>query len=131
MLLATTTFLAAILPISHVWFEYGYRAFGQNLVWRFGTQQVLALAVIVVLSALNCGRVVLGGQVQLWLTVLKVAGIVVLVGGILFFSKEGTVANLARPLGVKPWTGFAAFGTAMSPVNAEPPKIRRSICAMR
>ena len=107
------TFLAAILPINHVWAEYSYHAFGQTLVWRFGTQQVLAVAVIVVLSALNCGRVVLGGQVQLWLTVLKVAGIAVIVGGILLFSKAGTIANLARPLGVRPWTGFAAFGTAM------------------
>ena len=107
------TFLAAILPINHVWAEYSYHAFGQTLVWRLGTQQVLAVAVIVVLSALNCGRVVLGGQVQLWLTVLKVAGIAVIVGGILFFSKAGTIANLARPLGVRPWTGFAAFGTAM------------------
>ena len=107
------TFLAAILPINHVWFEYSYRAFGQPLVWRFGTQQVLAVSVIVLLSALNCGRVVLGGQVQLWLTVLKVAGIAVIVGGILFFSRGGTIANLARPLGVRPWTGFAAFGTAM------------------
>jgi APA family basic amino acid/polyamine antiporter len=107
------TFLAAILPINHVWTEHTYRAFGQTLVWRFGTQQVLAVAVIVLLSALNCGRVVLGGQVQLWLTVLKVAGIAVIVGGILLFSKGGTIAHLARPLGVRPWTGFAAFGTAM------------------
>ena len=74
------TFLAAILPINHVWMEYSYHAFGQTLVWRFGTQQALAVAVIVVLSALNCGRVVLGGQVQLWLTVLKVAGIAVKIG---------------------------------------------------
>ncbi len=107
------TFLAAILPINHVWTEHTYRAFGQTLVWRFGTQQVLAVAVIVLLSALNCGRVVLGGQVQLWLTVLKVAGIAVIVGGILLFSQGGTIAHLARPLGVRPWTGFAAFGTAM------------------
>jgi APA family basic amino acid/polyamine antiporter len=107
------TFLAAILPINHVWIEYSYRAFGQPMVWRFGTQTVLALGVIILLSALNCGRVVLGGQVQLWLTILKVAGIAVIVGGILFFSKAGGLANLARPAGVRPWTGFAAFGTAM------------------
>ncbi|HYK49819.1 MAG TPA: amino acid permease, partial [Terriglobales bacterium] len=54
------TFLAAMLPINHLWAEYTYHAFGQTLVWRFGTQQVLALGVIVLLSALNCGRVVLG-----------------------------------------------------------------------
>jgi APA family basic amino acid/polyamine antiporter len=107
------TFLAAILPINRVWIEYPYHAFGQPMVWRFGTQTVLALVVIILLSALNCGRVVLGGQVQLWLTILKVAGIAILVEGILFFSKSGGLANLARPSGVRPWTGFAAFGTAM------------------
>ena len=107
------TFLAAILPINHIWAEYTYRAFGQTLVWRFGTQQLLALGVIILLSALNCGRVVLGGQVQFWLTILKVAGIAVIVGGIVLFSKGGSIANLALPLGARPWTGFAAFGTAM------------------
>ena len=107
------TFLAAILPINRLWAEYTYHAFGQTLVWRFGTQQVLALGVIVLLSALNCGRVVLGGQVQLLMTLLKVAGIAVIVGGILLFSKGGTLANLARPEGVRAWSGFAPFGTAM------------------
>ncbi|HEY3972664.1 MAG TPA: amino acid permease [Candidatus Sulfotelmatobacter sp.] len=111
------TFLAAILPINYVWSEYNYHAFGQTLVWRFGTQQVLAVGVIILLSALNCGRVVLGGQVQLWVTILKVAGIAVIVGGILLFSKGGTVAHLASPAGggtgVGFWHGVAPFGTAM------------------
>jgi len=107
------TFLAAMLPINHVWMKYTYQAFGQTLVWRFGTQQVLALGVIFLLSALNCGRVVLGGRIQLLMTILKVAGIAVIVGGILLFSNEGTVANLTRPEGVRPWTGLAPFGTAM------------------
>ncbi len=107
------TFLAAVLPINHVWVAYSYHAFGQSLVWRFGTQQVLALAVIIVLSALNCGRVVLGGHVQVWLTILKVGGIGVIVGGILLFSKGGSMANLATSAGVRPLTGLASFGTAM------------------
>jgi basic amino acid/polyamine antiporter, APA family len=107
------TFLAAILPINRLWVEHTYHAFGQTLVWRFGTQQVLAVGVIVLLSALNCGRVVLGGQVQYLMTILKVAGITIIVGGILFFSKSGGLANLIRPAGVQPWTGLAPFGTAM------------------
>jgi len=107
------TFLAAILPINHVWIEFPYHVFGQSLVYRFGSQQVLAVTVIVVLSAVNCGRVVLGGQVQNLMTILKVAGIAIIVGGIFFFSRGGTLANLARPEGVPPFTGFAAFGTAM------------------
>jgi APA family basic amino acid/polyamine antiporter len=107
------TFLSAMLPINRLWAEYSYHAFGQELVWRFGTQQLLALSVIVLLSALNCGRVLLGGQVQYIMTILKVAGIAVIVGGIFLFSKGGSFSNLARPEGAQAWTGFAAFGTAM------------------
>ena len=107
------TFLAAILPINHVWTEYTYHAFGQALVWRFGTQQALAVSVIVLLSLLNCGKVVLGGQVQLCLTILKVGGIAVIVGGILLFSKEGSLAHLSSRTGTGAWSGIAPFGTAM------------------
>ena len=118
------TFLAAILPINHLWFEYTYHAFGQTLVWRFGTQQVLAVSVIVLLSLLNCGRVVLGGQVQYLMTVLKVAGIAIIVGGIVFFSRveawriwPGQLEcgrGLAwRPLGQRCWRryGLMRVGT--------------------
>jgi len=101
------TFLAAILPINRLWLVYSYHAFGQSLVWRFGTQQLLAVGVIVVLSASNCGRVVFGGQVQFLMTALKVAGIAIIVVGIFLFSKGGTLANLASPAGVRPWTGLA------------------------
>ncbi|MBI3476791.1 MAG: amino acid permease [Acidobacteria bacterium] len=107
------TFLVAILPINRLWAEYTYHAFGQTLVWRFGTQQVLALSVIFLLSALNCGSVVLGGRVQLLMTVLKVTGIAVIVGGIFIFSKGGSLSHLVRPEGVRSWSGLAPFGTAM------------------
>jgi len=107
------TFLVAILPINRLWAEYTYHAFGQTLVWRFGTQQVLALSVIVFFSALNCGSVVLGGRVQLLMTILKVAGIGLIVGGIFVFSKGVSLSHLARPEGVQSWTGLAPFGTAM------------------
>src|SRR5256885_16643704 len=91
------TFVAAILPINRVWTEISYRAFGQELVWRFGTQQVLALGVILLLSLLNCGRVAFGGHVQLWLTLLKVAGIAGVVAGVMFFrSGEGGVGEECR-----------------------------------
>ncbi|HEY1271051.1 MAG TPA: amino acid permease [Terriglobales bacterium] len=107
------TFLSAMLPIRQVWTEQTYHAFGQTLTWRFGTEQLLAVGVIVLLSAVNCGRVVLGGQVQYLMTVLKVAGIAIIVGGIFLFSKGGSMAHLARPQGVGRWTGLAPFGTAM------------------
>lgn len=106
-------FLGAMLPMNHLWAQYTYHAFGQTMVWRFGTQQLLAVSVIVLLSLINCGRVVLGGQVQVFMTILKVSGIAIIVGGIFFFSRNGTLSNLARPEGVPAFTGFAAFGTAM------------------
>jgi basic amino acid/polyamine antiporter, APA family len=107
------TFLSAIIPINQLWAEYTYHAFGQTLTWRFGTQQVLAVAVIVLFSVVNCGRVVLGGRVQYVMTIVKVAGIAVIVGGIFLFSKGGSLSHLARPQGVGAWTGSAPFGTAM------------------
>jgi len=107
------TFLVAILPINHLWVEHTYHAFGQTLVWRFGTQQVLALSVIVLLSGLNCGSVLFGGRVQLVMTVLKVAGIALIVGGIFAFSRGASLSHLVKPEGAPAWSGFAAFGTAM------------------
>ena len=107
------TFLVAILPINHLWAEYTYHAFGQTLVWRFGTQQLLAIGAIVLLSALNCGSVLLGGRVQFLMTIFKVTGIAFIVVGVLIFSKGGNLSNLARPEGSPSWTGLAPFGTAM------------------
>src|SRR5262249_13757546 len=47
------------------------------------------------------------------LTVLKIAGIAVIIVGVFFFAPNVTWSNLAAPAGAHRWSGFALFGTAM------------------
>ena len=108
------TFLAAILPINHVWSEYSYRAFGQPLVWRFGTQQVLAVAVIVLLVSAELRPRGAGRTSSALVDGSQGCGDC---GDrrrhpLLFQGRHRSPTWLV-PLGVRPWTGFAAFGTAM------------------
>ena len=108
------TFLSAVLPLKTVWIEHQYRFLGQTIDWRLGTLQLVAVAVILVFAAVNCLAVALGGKVQSALTVLKIAGIVVVVGGVFLFSDGASWDHLAAPTGMTgSLGGAAAFGTAM------------------
>jgi basic amino acid/polyamine antiporter, APA family len=66
-------FLSAFLPLNQVWAERKFTLFDQTINWQFGSKQVVAMAVILLLSALNCLTVAFGGKVQSALTVLKIA----------------------------------------------------------
>ncbi|NBO65402.1 MAG: amino acid permease [Acidobacteria bacterium] len=108
------TFLSAVLPLRTVWIEHQYRFLGQTIDWRLGTLQLVAVAVILIFAAVNCLAVALGGKVQSTLTVLKIAGIVVVVGGVFLFSNGASWEHLAAPVGGSGSVGgIAAFGTAM------------------
>jgi basic amino acid/polyamine antiporter, APA family len=106
-------FLAAFLPLNAVWAERQFSLFGQNINWQFGAKQLVAVAAILSLTGINCLAVAFGGKVQSALTVLKIAGILVIIGGVFFFAPTVTWGNLANPAGAPAWSGFAAFGTAM------------------
>ena len=106
-------FLAAFLPLNAVWAENRFTLFNQQINWQFGAKQVVAIAVILLLSALNCLTVAFGGKVQAVLTILKIAGIFMIIGGVFFFADSVTWSNLATPAGSPGWSGFAVFGTAM------------------
>jgi APA family basic amino acid/polyamine antiporter len=106
-------FLAAFLPLNAVWAERQFSLLGQNINWQFGAKQLVAVGVILLLSGINCLAVAFGGKVQSALTVLKIAGILVIIGGVFFFAPNVTWSNLATPAGAPAWSGFAAFGTAM------------------
>src|SRR5262245_50236057 len=106
-------FLAAFLPLNAVWAERQFSLFGQNINWQFGAKQVVSVAIILLLSGVNCLTVAFGGKVQSVLTVLKTAGILFVIGGVFFFAPEATWDNLAKPGGAQAWSGFATFGTAM------------------
>src|SRR5262245_14078637 len=79
------TFLSAIFPLTTVWAESTFTLLGQTINWQFGTKQVVAVAAIMTFSILNCLTVAFGGRIQSLLTVLKIGGIAVVVGGVFFF----------------------------------------------
>jgi basic amino acid/polyamine antiporter, APA family len=106
-------FLAAFLPLGDVWVRRELTLLGQSFEWQFGVRQVVAVAVILLLSGVNCFTVVVGGRVQSALTLLKIGGIAFVVLGILFFGRTADWSHLRSPEGAPAWSGFAAFGTAM------------------
>jgi len=106
-------FLSVFLPLGGVWASKTFTLFGQSVTWQFGAKSIVAVVAILLLSAINCLTVAFGGKVQSVLTVLKVAGIAVIVGGVFFFSPTTTWSNLTTPGGAREWSGLAAFGTAM------------------
>jgi APA family basic amino acid/polyamine antiporter len=106
-------FLSTFVPLTSVWAERKFTLLGQTINWQFGAKQVVAVGVILLLSGINCMAVALGGKVQSALTVLKVAGIAVVIVGVFFFAPSVTWANLATPAGAPAWSGLAVFGTAM------------------
>jgi basic amino acid/polyamine antiporter, APA family len=106
-------FLSVFLPLNAVWAERQFNLLGQQINWQFGAKQLVAVGVILLLSAVNCMAVSFGGKVQSTLTVLKIMGILLIIGGVFFFAPTFSWTNLSTPGGAPAWSGFAAFGTAM------------------
>lgn len=110
---AFAIFLSVLVPLNHVWATHTFSFLGKTINWQFGSQQLVAVAVILVLSAINCLTVAFGGKVQSALTILKVAGLAVLVIGVFFFAPSANWSHLATPQGTAEWTGVSVFGVAM------------------
>jgi len=111
--IASATFLSTLLPINMVWARHTFHLLGREINWQFGAHQIVAVALILLFSAINCASVAFGGRVQSVLTAAKLLGIALIVSGIFFFSQSTTWANLAAPDGVAQWSGFKAFGAAI------------------
>ena len=106
-------FLSAFVPLTTVWAEAKFTLLGQTINWQFGTKQIVAVAAILLLLAINCLTVAFGGKVQSLLTVLKIGGIAIVVIGAFFFSGTATWSNLATPQNTPAWSGMSVFGLAM------------------
>jgi APA family basic amino acid/polyamine antiporter len=104
-------FLSAFVPLTGVWLEASFTLLGQEIHWQLGAKQLVAVGAIAVFSAVNCISVAYGGRVQSILTVLKLAGLAVVVGGVFLLSRTGSWSNLASSAAST--GGAAAFGTAM------------------
>lgn len=110
---AFAIFLSALLPLGGAWVERTFHLFGQEIRWQFGLTQVVAVAAIVLFSAINCVGVVVGGRVQSLLTGAKILGIGVIVFGAFLLSRGASWSYLATPPGTPRWSGAPAFGAAM------------------
>ncbi|HEV3179876.1 MAG TPA: amino acid permease [Steroidobacteraceae bacterium] len=109
---AVAIFVSDVHPFASQWFARTLHLFGADWTLEFGARSALAVAVIAVFTAINCARVMLGGRVQTLLTIVKVAAVLAVVGGVFLFGDARAAANLRAPEGSVSG-GLAGLGAAM------------------
>lgn len=110
--IAVVVFLTKLIPYQVVWAQHTVHFLGESVNWQIGTQQVEAIALIVILSAINIYGVAAGGLTQTLLTAAKLVGIVILIVGA-FAASHGSWTNLTAAGATPGAPGFSAFGAAM------------------
>lgn len=111
---ALASFLGSLLPLDAVWATRDFHILGQDVHWRLGIQQFVAVAVILLFSAINARGISLGARVQWLATVAKLGGIAIIVVGALLLSHTGSWQHLKEPVTARIASGGAsAFGAAM------------------
>ncbi len=106
-------FFTSFFGLSEAWLSRNVNLFGQDLVWRFGPAQIVAVGIIVTFSLINCAGVAFGGRVQSFLTVAKVLGISVIVIGVFLFTPSVGWGVLPQEMRTQDLTAVQAFGAAM------------------
>jgi APA family basic amino acid/polyamine antiporter len=111
---ALASFFASFVSLNAVWMTRDFHLLGQDVHWRLGVQQLVAVAVILLFCGSNSRKVTVGGRVQWIATVAKLAGIAIIVLGGFVLSKLGSFQHLRTPptSGI-PHVGAGAFGAAM------------------
>jgi APA family basic amino acid/polyamine antiporter len=110
---ALASFLASFVPLDAVWATRDIHLLGQVVHWRFGVQQLVAVAVILLFALVNSRGTAVGGRVQWIATVAKLGGIAIIVIGAFFLSNSGSFEHLKIPAEQRPSAGLGAFGAAM------------------
>ncbi|HEY3747179.1 MAG TPA: amino acid permease [Gemmatimonadaceae bacterium] len=111
---ALASFLGSLFPLDAVWATHDFEILGQVVHWRLGIQQLVAIAVILLFSAINARGILLGARVQWAATVAKLGGIAIIVVGALFLSHTGSWQHLKTPATARTASGgMSAFGAAM------------------
>jgi APA family basic amino acid/polyamine antiporter len=111
---ALASFLSSFVPLDAVWATRDFELLGQVVHWRLGVQQLVAVSVILLFSAINSRGVAAGARVQWVTTVAKLGGIAIIVFGAFLLSKSGSWDHLRAPVtaGIA-GGGITAFGAAM------------------
>ncbi len=111
---ALASFLGSLFPLDAVWATHDFHILGQIVHWRLGIQQLVAVSVILLFSAINARGVALGARVQWAATVAKLGGIAIIVVGALLLSRTGSWQHLKEPVTARIASGgVSAFGAAM------------------
>jgi len=108
------SFLSAFIPLGAIWVTRDFHLLGQVVHWRLGIQQLVAVAVIILFSAINARGVTAGARVQWLATLAKLGGIAIIVVGVFLLSHTGSWQHLRSPVtaGIV-GGGLSAFGAAM------------------
>jgi APA family basic amino acid/polyamine antiporter len=111
---ALASFLSSFVPLDAVFATRDVELLGQVVHWRLGSQQLVAVAVILLFSAINTRGVAVGARVQWLATLAKLGGIAIIVLGAFLLSRSGSWDHLRAPVtaGIA-GTGMTAFGAAM------------------
>ncbi len=107
-----STFLYAVIPNNHVWWQHTFFGTSHPFRWQFGVQQATAVVVILAISAINCAGVALGGRIQSVITASKIVGIAVIVGGVFIFGHP-QASNFQGAQNSSASVGMSSFGIAM------------------
>jgi len=111
---ALASFLSSFVPLDAVFAVRDFELFGQVVHWRLGIQQLVAVAVILLFSAINTRGVAVGARVQWLATVAKLGGIGIIVAGAFLLSRSGSWDHLRAPVTAEAASGgMTAFGAAM------------------
>jgi basic amino acid/polyamine antiporter, APA family len=111
---ALASFLSSFVPLDAVWAVRDFHILGQVVHWRLGIQQFVAVAVIVLFSAINARGIAVGARVQWLATVGKLGGIAIIVLGAFLLSRTGSWQHLRTPVTARITNGgMSAFGAAM------------------
>jgi len=108
-----TSFLSSFVPLDAVWATRDFHLLGQVVHWRLGIQQLVAVAVIILFSAINARGVTVGARVQWLATLGKLGGIAIIVLGAFLLSRAGSWQHLRAPATAGIGGGMSAFGAAM------------------
>ena len=106
-------FFAALFGLNVPFYHTTLHFFGGSFAWQFGWPQIIAVTVIMIFSLVNCRGVIFGGRIQTILTICKVLGIAIIIGGVFIFTKGVNWEVLSSELRTKDLSLIQAFGVAM------------------
>src|SRR6185437_9128634 len=111
-------FSTSLVPVGGPWLTLHGAFHGHALAWSFGPLQLIALAALALVAAINSVGVVVGGRTQTVLAIIKVSAVLVIILGVFLASKTASWAHFrgaappvtdhASSLGAP-----AAFGSAV------------------